>query len=108
MSLPFMAKENTLNYGSQLWSSLWLLFIVFAVFPHFLLGIAGVLKFSRVFDLLIVIALMILSLVLFLSYFRQKETARQVEQLVREMALYEKREQCKLQSRKKNESSAEF
>jgi hypothetical protein len=95
-------KKKTLSIMEvSFWSSLWLLFIVFAVFPHFLLGIAGVLKFSRVFDLLIVIALMILSLVLFLSYFRQKETARQVEQLVREMALYEKREQCKLQSRKK-------
>lgn len=88
-AISIHGKKKTLTLMEvSFWTSLWLIFIVLALFPSLLLGIADALKFSRVFDLLIVIAFMILSLLLFLSYFRQKETAQKVEKLVREMALY--------------------
>ncbi len=70
-----------------LWFSLWLLFIVIAIFPDLLLGIAHALTFQRVFDLLVVAAFMILSVMVFLGYFRQKRLEERLERYVRKSAL---------------------
>lgn len=68
---------------SSLWYSVWLLFIVLAVFPHLVVGIANTLKFTRVFDLLVVGAFMILSIVAFNNYFAHKKLQEKIEKLVR-------------------------
>jgi hypothetical protein len=69
------------------WYSTWIFFIIIAVFPNLLLGISGALKFARVFDLLVVVAFMILSVVLISSYLQQKELRTKLEQIIRKQAL---------------------
>jgi hypothetical protein len=71
------------------WYSTWASFIIIAVFPNLLLGISDTLKFARVFDLLVVIAFMILSVVVFMSYLKLKENKQKLETLVRKQALDE-------------------
>jgi len=84
-------KKKTLSFIEvSFWTSLWVIFIVVALFPSLLIGMADVFSFSRVFDFLVVISLMILSILIFLSYFQQKTTNRQLEELTREMALYKR------------------
>lgn len=81
-------KKKTLGLGAaSFWASLWVIFIVISLFPNLLLGITGALNFSRVFDLLVVIAFMIISLVVFLSYFRVRELEKKLEKYVRSDAL---------------------
>lgn len=69
------------------WYSMWFLFIVIALFPELLLGIAGTLKFARVFDFLVVVALMVLTIIVISNYFIQRENARKLEEVVRKIAL---------------------
>ncbi|MBD3279115.1 MAG: DUF2304 family protein [Candidatus Pacebacteria bacterium] len=71
------------------WYSLWLVFIVIALFPDWLLGITQILQFTRVFDLLIVIALMILTTIVIMSYFLQRENSKKLEEFVRKQAIEE-------------------
>ncbi len=80
-------KQNLTKIETWAWISVWILFIVIALFPHLLLGITGLLNFARVFDLLVVIAFMILSVVLFFSYFKIKILEKKIEQFVRRKAL---------------------
>ncbi len=65
------------------------MFAIVALFPDLLLGIMGALRFARVFDLLLVIALMVLTVVIFMSYFAQKDMKRKLEDFVREQAIQE-------------------
>ncbi len=80
-------KKSLSPVEASFWFSSWGLFIVIAVFPDLLSDISGFLSFTRVFDLLIVIALMVLSSVLFLSYFKQKELSKKLEDAVRRDAI---------------------
>ena len=69
------------------WYSLWLVFIVVAVFPDLLRGISDLLHFSRVFDLLVVGALMVLTVVVVLNYFQQRANGRKWEEFIRQRAI---------------------
>lgn len=83
-------KKKTLAVvESFFWSSLWVLFIVIAIFPDLLKGISDTLHFSRVFDLLLVTGLMILSMVSFKSYFDQKQSRMRIEHMVRTLSFKE-------------------
>lgn len=84
-------KKNLSQVETSAWLSVWTMFVIIALFPDLLLGITNLLKFSRVFDLLIVIAFMILSLLVFLSYFRVKLLEKKIEQLVRKQAIERKK-----------------
>jgi hypothetical protein len=84
-------KKKTLTFGEVVfWITIWVLFVIIAIFPNLLLGIAHTLKFGRVFDLLVVGALMILNILVFASYFTQKESQRRLEDLVRQLAIAER------------------
>ena len=72
------------------WYSIWGLFIIIALFPDLLLGLTGILNFARVFDLLIVVAFMILSLMSFSTYLSQRETNKKIEKLIRSSAQLER------------------
>lgn len=74
---------------TSLWVGLWALFIVISIFPNLVLGIAHTLKFARVFDLLVVAALIILTVLIFLSYFAQRENSARLEKLIRDLAIKE-------------------
>jgi hypothetical protein len=74
-----------------MWYSLWSLFIVIALFPALVTGIATTLRFYRVFDFLVVVAFMILSVVTFNNHFSSKKMESKLEDLVRNQSLAPKR-----------------
>lgn len=81
-------KKKNLSQAEVLaWNSVWVGFIGIALFPDLLLGITGFLSFARVFDLLVVIAFMILSVVVFMSYFTVKTLQKKLEEAIRNEAL---------------------
>lgn len=69
------------------WYSMWTLFVVIALFPNLLLGITQTLSFQRVFDLLLVLALMVLTVIVVMSYFTQKENQKKLEEFVRKQSI---------------------
>jgi len=81
------AKKYHLNkletYG---WYTVWAGFIVLAMFPNLLQGVVGILNFSRVFDLLTIIAFIILTSLVFYLYFEIKELKVKLEKSVRNEA----------------------
>lgn len=85
----YAKKKILVGVEIGLWVGLWILFISLALFPNLLLGIAHGLKFTRVFDLLLVGALMVLTVLIFLSYFTQKENTRRLRELVSQLAIKE-------------------
>lgn len=80
-------KRNLNQVEVWAWSSIWVAFTVVALFPNLLLGITGLLNFARVFDLLIVIAFMILSVVVFMSYFKVRSLEKKLEEVIRSEAI---------------------
>lgn len=86
-------KKGTLSaLETSFWMTVWGLFIVLAIFPYLLTGIANTLNFARVFDLLLVGALMILSLLTFYNYMRHKALEKRIEGYIRKQALTEKKD----------------
>lgn len=91
----FMMYVVTVHYRKKLfsaaefsaWISMWLVFIIISLFPNLLLGIVTVLHFDRVFDLLLVLAMMILTTILVMNYFSQKELKSQLVKYVRKDAI---------------------
>jgi len=69
------------------WYSLWGVFIFSALFPDLLKGLTDSLHFSRVFDLLLVGALMILTVIVVMNYFQQRENARKWEEFIRQRVI---------------------
>ncbi len=69
------------------WYSLWVGFVIVSLFPDTLLGVTDLISFSRVFDLLIVAALMIITTLVVTNYFLQRENSRKLEQVIRQFAL---------------------
>ena len=81
-------KKNTLStFEVAFWYLLWILFIIIALFPNLLLGIVHIFHFARVFDLLTVIAFMILTVIIISTYLTQKENSKKIEMYVRKAAL---------------------
>lgn len=81
-------KKRTLSPTEiSFWVTTWLFFMVMAAFPNLLLGIAHTMRFARVFDLLLVVALMVLTVVVFYGYFAQKELIQKLERLTRDLAI---------------------
>src|SRR5688500_11645848 len=88
------AKKKTLSaVESSFWYTIWAFFIVITVFPFLLTDVAGVLRFARVFDFLVVTTFMIMTFLIVTSYFAQKENSKKLENLVRQIAIerYEKK-----------------
>ncbi len=69
------------------WYLIWGGFCILALFPNLLLGVVGILNFGRVFDLLTVIAFMILSALVLFLYFSVKELKIKLEKVVRNDAI---------------------
>lgn len=74
------------RYETVGWYALWIGFAVLALFPNLLLGVVHTLNFARVFDLLIVLALMILTTIVMFTYFKIKELEQRLEKYVRDEA----------------------
>lgn len=82
-----LLKLRFSRFEAFFWYSLWGVFMVAAVFPDLLKSVAQLLHFTRVFDLLLVGALMVLTTVVILSYFHQRETAQKWEEFIRRRAI---------------------
>ena len=87
-SVTLYGKKKLLSgVETSFWVATWSFFIVIAVFPELLIGISRSLNFARVFDLLIVGALMVLTVLTFFNYIRHKKLESKLEQLVRDTAI---------------------
>lgn len=80
-------KQIVSAVEASFWSSVWLLFSIIALFPNLLFEITHILHFSRVFDLLLVVAFMILTVLTFSNYFSYKKMQDRLEKIVRSIAL---------------------
>lgn len=72
---------------ASFWYSVWTVFIVISLFPELLIGVVQILHFSRVFDLLIVLAFIILTVLLFSVYLKNKKLEQKIEKIVRQIAI---------------------
>jgi len=80
---------------ASFWYSLWIIFIIVTLFPQLLKNVVGLLHFARVFDLLVVIALMILTTIVVMSHFTQRENSKKLEEYVRKCAIRDAKERKK-------------
>lgn len=71
----------------QFWNVMWIGFMFLALFPETLSGAVDTLNFLRVFDLLIVIAFMIITTIVILTFFQVRTLNKKTEKLVREVAI---------------------
>lgn len=83
-------RKNLSLTESSFWYSIWLVFIVLSIFPNLLLGIADSLHFARVFDLLIVSAFMVLTVLNFYNYTKTKKVEEKLETMARKITLKNK------------------
>lgn len=80
-------RANLSAVEGSLWYSVWSVFIVLALFPNLLLGIVAALHFARVFDLLVVLAFMVLVMLNFYIYLKNKKLEKKLEELVRKITI---------------------
>src|SRR5688572_7998977 len=72
---------------TSFWYSIWIVFVGISIFPNVVLGLSNSLKFSRVFDLLVVVAFMVLACVSIVNYLLLREVKSQLEVSVRKEAI---------------------
>lgn len=72
------------------WNTLWLGFIYVAFFPQTFRGLIQRLQIARVFDLLVIVAFMIITFITFQNRITIKNLSRKLEEIIRKKALYEK------------------
>ncbi len=81
-------KRNHLSkIEASLWYSIWSVFIILSIFPNLLIGITSTLHFARVFDLLVVVAFMIIATLNFYVYLKNKKIEQKLEELVRKITI---------------------
>lgn len=82
-------KQHMEAFEHGIWMAIWGIFIVLAIFPQTVAGISERLNIARVFDLLVIIALMILSYVTFMNRISFHRLEQKLEKIVRKNALDE-------------------
>lgn len=81
-------KRKDINGGEIFfWGVLWLGFIIITLFPDILQSITQKLFFTRVMDLLMVVAFMILAFIGFQNHVSNRRMERKIEELVRKEAI---------------------
>ena len=91
----FMIYYSFLNYKKKqftvkefaFWALLWVLFILVALFPSLLDPVVKYFGFFRVLDVLIVSGFLFLILAVFYIYTLTRKTQKQVETVVRQIAI---------------------
>ncbi len=83
-------KGHVESFEYGIWMALWGVFIVLAIFPQSVNGIVQTVHIARVFDLLVVVALMIVVFLTFMNRIEQKKLEKKMEQLVRKNAINDK------------------
>lgn len=80
---------------SLVWTGLWIIFIYLAIFPQTFKGVVETLHISRVFDLLVIIALMIVVFMTFQNRMQNRKLEKKIEEIVRKRTLYPQDETSK-------------
>jgi hypothetical protein len=83
-------KENISAFEYGVWLAIWTIFIFLAIFPETVQGLTQRLSIARVFDLLVVVALMIVVFLTFQNRLSYKKLEKKLESLVRRNALTQK------------------
>jgi len=86
-----LSKQHIQGFEFSGWASLWSLFIFLVVFPETVSGLAQTLRISRVFDLLTILALMVLTYLTFENRIFYKKLEKKLEKIIRKNALNEKK-----------------
>ena len=82
-----------MNYWSDVlwkkedWWAVWVGFIILALFPQIVYGMMGVLEIERTADFFYVSGFVFFSVVLFYVYNTTKKNQKQIEMIVRKVAL---------------------
>ncbi len=76
---------ESFEYG--IWTTVWALFIFAAIFPQTFQGITESLNIARVFDLLVIIALMVITFVSFQNRIHYKRLEKKLEESMRKKAI---------------------
>ncbi|MBI4143478.1 DUF2304 domain-containing protein [Candidatus Woesearchaeota archaeon] len=95
----FMLYYSFLNYKRKqftkkefvFWASIWAMFIIVAVYPPVLNPFIVYFKFLRALDLLVIAGFMLLIFVSFYTYTITRRNQKQLEEIVRAVALRGKR-----------------
>ncbi len=82
-------KQHLKAFEFGMWVALWILFILAAIFPQSFKGIAERLSIFRIFDLLVVIALMIIIFLTYINMIATKRLDKKIELIVRKKAIDE-------------------
>ncbi|MPM63773.1 hypothetical protein SDC9_110657 [bioreactor metagenome] len=80
-------RGNLSAVEASFWLSVWAIFIILSLFPNLLLGVANLFHFARVFDLLVVGAFMVITILFFQVYLKSNKTEKKLERIVREHAI---------------------
>jgi len=88
--LNYKRKEFTIKEVS-FWIAVWGFFVVIAVFTYVLVPIVKKLSFARTLDLLIISGFLFLLLAIFYTYTLTRKTQKQVETVVRQIAIKKSR-----------------
>lgn len=91
----FMLYYSFLNYKRRqftkkefaFWSSIWVVFVLIAVYPPVLDPFIVYFRFLRALDLLVITGFMLLILISFYTYTITRKNQTQLETLVREISL---------------------
>jgi hypothetical protein len=87
--LQYKRKEFSINEAT-FWFILWGVFVLVSLFPGLLDQIGKDLSFARTFDLLVTTGFLFLAGLFFYVYTKAKKNERQLEKVVREIALRKK------------------
>ena len=80
-------KRKDINGGEIFfWTFLWLGFIIITLFPNILQNLTKLLFFTRVMDLLMVVAFMILAFLGFQNHISNRRMEKKIEELIRKEA----------------------
>jgi hypothetical protein len=80
-------KSDISRSEMSFWLLLWIIFILITLFPKILQGLSTFLVFTRVMDLLMVIAFMILTIIGYMNHISNRELEKKIERLVKNQAI---------------------
>jgi len=83
----YYKRANYEKIGLIFWFAIWVGFILLALFPQIVYGVMGVLKIERTADFFYVSGFLLLSVVLFIVYNNTKKNEKQIETIVRQIAI---------------------
>jgi hypothetical protein len=83
----YYKRANYDKTGLVFWFLVWIGFIILASFPQIVYGVMGVLEIERTADFFYVSGFLLFTVVLFYVYNMTKKNQKQIETIVREIAI---------------------